>query len=88
MVRNVATKKSSHYNYGGWVPTVLIAPSPQIIQQVSLKEQLPEEYQQRDSMTSMTSATSKTTAAMRKKQEEKILFQSLQIPNPYSLVGR
>lgn len=61
------------------------------MQQTGMKEQQPEEFQQRGSVVtslSINSATSKMTAAMRKREEEKFLFQSLLVPNPYNLVAR
>ena len=80
--------------YNGWcAPFEISLPShTQVCQQANLREQLPEELQHRGSTStsaaSANTAVSEVTSNMRNKQEEKILFESLLIPNPYSMVAR
>ncbi len=59
------------------------------MQQTALKEQQGDELPvSRGSVPAGSLVGGRITANMRKKQEEKILFMSLAIPNPYSLVGK
>lgn len=56
----------------------------QIMQQTNLIEQQPEDLRS----TASASPTGLMSSAMKKKQDEKLLFQEAQIPNPYNMVGR
>lgn len=60
----------------------------QLMQQTGLREQLPEEVQSGRGSAQGSASGVRVSAATRKKEEEKDLFQKLVIPNPYSLVGR
>ena len=77
--------------YNGWCALFEISlPShTQVCQQANLKEQLPEELQHRGSTsTSAASANTAVSEVTSNMRSEKILFESLLIPNPYNMVAR